>query len=77
MVDLPSIDKEEDQGALEAHKAFWNVDGNIRTEATITEFIFVPDTVLDGSYLLQIGLAPFVNDATPSTVYLYEFKNLL
>ena len=77
LVDLPSIDKEEDQGTLEAHKAFWNVDGNIRTEATITEFIFVPDTVLDGSYLLQIGLAPFVNDATPSTVYLYEFKNLL
>ena len=77
MVDLPSIDKEEDQGALKAHKAFWNVGGAIRLEATITEFIYVPNTVLDGPYLLQIGLAPFVNDATPSTVFLYEFKNTL
>ena len=77
LVDLPSIDKEEDQGALKAHKAFWNVGGAIRLEATITESIYVPNTVLDGPYLLQIGLAPFVNDATPSTVFLYEFKNTL
>lgn len=77
LVDLPSIDKEEDQGALKAHKAFWNVGESIRLEATITEFIYVPNTVLDGPYLLQIGLAPFVNDATPSTVFLYEFKNTL
>ncbi len=77
LVDLPSIDREEDQGALKAHKAFWNVAESIRLQATITEFIFVPDTVLDGPYLLQIGLAPFVNDAAPSTVYLYEFKDLL
>jgi len=75
LIDLPSVDKESDGGALLAHKAFWNLEGAIRTHATITEFVFVPDSVLDGFYFLQLGLAPFVNDASPSTVFLYTFEN--
>ncbi|MCW1953976.1 MAG: cyclase family protein [Flavobacteriia bacterium] len=75
VVDLPSIDKEEDGGALLAHKAFWNVGGVLRIHATITEFVYVPSEITDGPYALQFGLAPFVNDATPSSVYLYAFEN--
>lgn len=71
LIDLPSIDKEKDDGALLAHKAFWNYPENPRLDATITEFIYVPDLVKDGLYLLNLQTAPFVNDATPSRPILY------
>ncbi|WP_222983104.1 cyclase family protein [Flagellimonas meishanensis] len=72
LVDLPSVDKEKDGGALLAHKAFWNVNGKPRTRATITEFIFVPDSVKDGTYFLNLQVAPFENDASPSRPVLYR-----
>lgn len=75
VVDLPSVDKEEDGGALLAHKAFWDVGGALRTHATITEFVYVPSEIKDGPYALQFGLAPFANDASPSSVFLYLFEN--
>ena len=59
MIDLPSVDKEKDDGQLLAHNAFWNTAGKIRTEATITEFIFVPNTIEDGKYILNLQIAPF------------------
>ena len=72
LIDLPSVDKEKDDGQLKAHNAFWNTAGRTRKDATITEFIFVPNTVLDGTYFLNIQIAPFENDATPSKPVLYE-----
>ncbi len=72
LVDLPSVDKEKDDGALLAHNAFWNMNGKPRTKATITEFIYVPNTVKDGCYFLNLQVAPFENDASPSRPVLYE-----
>lgn len=72
LIDTPSVDKEEDGGALLAHKAFWNYPDRIREEATITEFIYVPNRVKDGSYILNLQTAPFENDATPSRPVLYK-----
>lgn len=72
LVDLPSIDKEKDGGKLVAHNAFWNTAGDVRLNATITEFIYVPNEVEDGEYLLNLMIAPFENDATPSKPVLYE-----
>ncbi|MDO6517383.1 cyclase family protein [Zobellia uliginosa] len=72
LVDLPSVDKEKDNGALVAHKAFWNLNGKLRKNATITEFIYVPNSVGDGSYILNLQVAPFENDASPSRPVLYE-----
>ncbi len=72
LVDLPSIDREEDGGELNSHKAFWNFNGKIRTDATITELIYVPNKVKDGTYLLNLQIAPFENDATPSKPVLYR-----
>lgn len=72
LVDLPSVDKEKDGGALLAHNAFWNTAGEIRMNATITEFIYVPNEVEDGEYLLNLMIAPFENDATPSKPTLYK-----
>ena len=72
LIDLPSVDKEVDDGKLPAHKAFWDINGSIRLHATITELIFIKDEIKDGSYLLNIQTAPFENDATPSRPVLYE-----
>lgn len=74
LIDLPSVDKEKDGGALLAHNAFWNTNGKIRENATITEFIFVPNSVPDGTYFLNIQMAPFENDASPSRPVLYKIK---
>lgn len=74
LIDLPSVDKEKDDGALLAHKAFWNFNGELRTSATITEFVFVPDQIKDGSYFLNLQIAPFENDASPSRPVLYKIK---
>lgn len=72
LIDLPSVDREHDGGKLLAHKAFWDFDGNQRLDCTITEFIYVPNKVKDGSYLLNLQIAPFENDATPSKPILYK-----
>jgi len=72
LIDLPSVDKEKDGGRLLAHNAFWNTQGKIRRDATITEFIFVPNAVKDGTYFLNLQIAPFENDATPSKPILYK-----
>ena len=77
LIDLPSVDKEKDEGKLLAHKAFWNVtdvnqlNADARLKATITEMIFVPDTITDASYLLNLQIASFENDASPSKPVLY------
>lgn len=72
LIDLPSVDKEKDDGNLLSHNAFWNTAGKLRMDATITEFIYVPNTVEDGEYLLNLMIAPFENDATPSKPILYK-----
>lgn len=75
LIDLPSIDKEEDGGALLAHNAFWNTGGKIRYQASITEFVFVPNSINDGLYFLNLQVAPFENDASPSRPVLYKIED--
>lgn len=78
LIDLPSVDKEKDKGKLAAHKAFWNVkdvnevNDDAQFDATITELIYVADEVADGMYILNIQIASFVNDASPSKPILYQ-----
>ncbi|WP_456312804.1 cyclase family protein [Pseudomonas shirazensis] len=77
LIDLPSVDKEHDEGKLLAHKAFWNVKDTVnlnsdaRLNATITEMIFVPNEIEDGDYILNLQIASFENDASPSKPILY------
>ena len=81
LIDLPSVDKEHDEGKLLAHKAFWNVKDVVnlnqeaRMDCTITELIFVEDAIEDGSYLLNLQIASFVNDASPSKPVLYKIES--
>ncbi|MCB4807579.1 cyclase family protein [Tamlana sp. 62-3] len=72
LIDLPSIDKEKDGGELLGHNAFWNTKGKLRLDATITEFIYVSNKIEDGEYFLNLQIAPFENDATPSKPILYK-----
>ena len=75
LIDTPSVDREEDGGHLLSHHAFWNVPDNPRMDCSITELIYVPSEIKDGSYLLNLGFASFVNDASPSKPVLYEIIN--
>ncbi len=75
LLDLPSVDREEDGGALAAHKAFWQYPLNTRMDATITELIYVPDAVSDGLYLLNLQIASFESDASPSKPVLYTLNS--
>ena len=80
LIDLPSVDKEHDEGKLLAHKAFWNVkDVNqvneyARFNCTITEMIYVNEEIQDGSYILNLQFASFENDASPSKPVLYSLE---
>ena len=75
MVDLPSVDREEDGGSLKCHKIFWNYPEAPRMNATITELIFVPDTVKDGFYFCNLQIPSFQLDAAPSKVILYPLHS--
>lgn len=74
LLDLPSVDREEDGGALLAHRAFWRYPEAIgtRLHCTITELIFVPNTVRDGHYLLNIQTSSLDLDASPSKPVVFE-----
>ena len=71
LVDLPSVDREEDGGALAAHHLFWNVPANPNFQKTITELIYVPNEIVDGTYVLNLQVSNFANDAAPSRPMLF------
>lgn len=77
LVDLPSVDREEDGGQLLAHKAFWKYPETTRENATITEFIYAKNEIKDGIFLLNIQIASFEIDASPSKPVLYELKKTI
>jgi hypothetical protein len=77
LTDLPSVDRELDGGLLSFHHRFWNVPENPNLERTITELIYVDSTVEDGEYILDLQLAPFENDASPSRPILYKIKTVI
>ena len=74
LLDVPSIDREDDDGKLSAHHAFWNYPASPRKDCTITELIFVDEKIIDGFYLLELQYAAFDNDASPSRPILYALK---
>jgi len=81
LVDLPSIDRIFDDGKLSNHRIFWNVEqgsfetnGQSRISSMITELIYVPNAVEDGLYLLNLQIAPFVADASPSRPVLFRMQ---
>ena len=83
LVDVPSVDRISDEGHLLAHRAFWGLPaGNTNTAdatrpyATLTELIYVPEHIQDGTYLLSLQIAPWRTDAAPSRPLLYPLLPL-
>lgn len=72
LIDLPSVDREEDDGKLLAHRAFWHYPQKTRWDCTITELIYVPDRIKDGFYFMNLIPASFHNDAAPVRAVLYQ-----
>jgi arylformamidase len=78
VVDVPSIDRARDEGALTAHRIFFGLPQGAtelaratRADATVTELAFVPDELRDGPYLLELQLPALSGDAVPSRPLLY------
>lgn len=81
LVDLPSIDRIYDNGTLANHRTFWNVEAgsfetnmNTHVNSTITEMIYAANEVEDGEYLLNLQIAPFDTDASPSRPILFKLS---
>jgi arylformamidase len=74
LLDLPSVDREEDGGKLLAHKAFWEYPQIIDTQKTISEMIFVDNVIPDGLYLLNLQIVSFEIDASPSKPVVYRME---
>jgi arylformamidase len=75
LVDLPSIDREDDGGLLAAHRAFFEIPVGLGSDdanrpaplpRTVTELIAVDDDVAVGFYALFLQVAPIEADAAPS-----------
>ncbi len=81
LVDVPSLDRARDEGKLSAHRIFWDMppmthDVSLTAHSlrTITEMIYVDDSISDGKYLLNLQIASFVADAAPSRPILYSLQ---
>jgi len=79
LIDLPSVDKEKDDGLLKGHHIFWGLDdekiiNSARKKCTITEMIYVKNEIEDGLYFLNLQIAPFELDASPSKPVLYKMN---
>jgi kynurenine formamidase len=79
--DLPSIDRARDAGRLTAHRVFFGLPPgsrslreSLRPQATVTELAFIPDTVPDGAYLLEIQVPAIGGDAVPSRPLLFALE---
>jgi arylformamidase len=79
LVDLPSVDRIYDEGKLLNHRLFWNIEEgsfetnpNTRVESTITEMIYAANEIEDGEYLLNLQIAPFMSDASPSRPIIFK-----
>lgn len=76
LIDLPSVDRESDEGKLLAHKAFWKFPSAIRKHCTITELVFIDNQIKDGLYLLNLQITSLEMDASPSKPVLYKLQEV-
>ncbi|MBK9192391.1 MAG: cyclase family protein [Crocinitomicaceae bacterium] len=75
IMDVPSVDREVDHGKLTAHHIFWNYPAKPQLHKTITELAFIDNTIADGEYFLNIQIASYESDASPSKLVLYKIQS--
>ena len=78
VVDVPSLDRTQDEGRLVGHRLFFGLPPGssargdaARSRATITELAFVPDEVHDGPCILSLAVPAIGGDAVPSQPIVY------
>jgi arylformamidase len=78
VLDLPSADRADDGGMLTAHRVFFGLppgsrdaQAASRPRASITELAWIPAGIVDGYYLLDLQIPPFLSDAAPSRPLLF------
>ncbi len=83
VLDLPSLDRLDDDGLLTCHHIFWQVmagthqpSPNSLVNKTITEMAYIDNNLDDGFYFLNLQTPAFVNDAAPSRPMLYQAELL-
>lgn len=83
LVDLPSVDRLDDDGVLSNHRIFWNVplgskrlDSGVRLENTITELLRIPYHLIDGPCLVSIQIPSFRNNAASSRPIVYPVREI-
>jgi kynurenine formamidase len=81
VVDLPSIDRSQDEGKLTTHRVFFGLPPGARElakatrqQCTITELAYIPDTAADGWYVIEIQAPALGGDAVPSRPLLYTLR---
>lgn len=74
LIDLPSVDPENDEGKLICHRIFWDHLKGGRRHCSITEMVYIPNEIKDGKYLLNLQFLPIENDASPSNPILFELR---
>ena len=81
VIDLPSLDREHDEGRLTAHRIFFGLPAGVsslqqvrRPGATVTELALVPEELADGAYLLELQIPAWRGDAVPSRPLLYALR---
>jgi hypothetical protein len=79
VVDLPSLDRADDDGGLVAHHTYWGLAPGVRDarlarrgHALVTELAYVPAAAADGLYLLDLQVPAFGADAAPSRPVIYR-----
>lgn len=79
ILDIPSLDRLNDDGLLTCHHLFWQVpEGEHAVNAkslphkTITEMAYIDNAIEDGFYFINLQTPAFVNDAAPSRPVLYN-----
>lgn len=79
LVELPSVDREDDGGRVPNHRLFFGVKEEPASkesrQRTITELIEVPWELADGRFVLSLRLPRFCSDGVPSNPVLYPFKD--
>jgi arylformamidase len=82
VVDLPSLDREHDEGRLTAHRIFFGLPPGVtslqrvaRAAATVTELAQVPEGLIDGPCLLELQIPAWRGDAVPSRPLLYPLTD--
>lgn len=78
VLDLPSADRDDDGGALAAHRILFGLPPGgrslaaaTRADCTITELAYVPDAIADGLWALQLQVPALGGDALPSRPLLH------